>query len=98
MSKLRELRDLLADESKWPKDFVWDYGDPRRCAIGLAIRAGIATSGSLSSRRAFGITCQQDEDIFFRAHAFNKGTNFDEIQPKHVLKVMDRVLEEIENA
>ena len=41
MSTLQALHDLLLDRSKWPDDFVWDYGDCTSCAIGLACAAGL---------------------------------------------------------
>jgi hypothetical protein len=41
MSTLAALRDLLRDESRWPEDFHFNYGEFETCAIGLAVRTGL---------------------------------------------------------
>lgn len=41
--KLKTLADLpaiLRDKSTWPEDFEWDFANPNRCAMGLAIALG----------------------------------------------------------
>jgi hypothetical protein len=45
MSKLQDLSALLRDESRWPEDFQWDYGDFNTCAVGLGCRAGLFAPG-----------------------------------------------------
>lgn len=102
MAKLRELRNLLADESKWPDDFVWNYKSPLTCAMALGIRAGILSNDGhvVYHYSMLGISSEQEEDIFYRAHRHNKKIimDFEDVQPKHVLEVIDRVLKEIEHA
>ena len=35
MSTLKELSELLRDQTKWPDGFTWDYATTDHCAIGL---------------------------------------------------------------
>ena len=83
MSTLQALHDLLLDRSKWPDDFVWDYGDTSHCAIGLACAAGL-----LKVRHAevngthFGISENISQQLFF---AGNIG-RYNTVTPEQVAK------------
>ena len=43
---LTDLSALLRDQSKWPKDFVWNYIHPLHCAIGLLNAMNITHHGT----------------------------------------------------
>jgi hypothetical protein len=69
MSKLRDLQELLLDETRWPADFKWDYADARTCAIGLARATGMATKlGAI--HKSMRISEKESNSIFF-AHQDN---------------------------
>lgn len=67
MSTLQALHDLLLDQSKWPDDFVWDYGDTSCCAIGLACATGLLkdVKPNYVHGHHFGISDQHAHELFF---------------------------------
>ena len=65
MSKLRELHDLLRDETKWPDGFKWDYSFKDHCALGLAVKTGLLDS-PYTGPYAFDLTKRDWERIFTR--------------------------------
>jgi hypothetical protein len=66
MSTLRQLSDLLRDQTKWPEDFQWDYSDSSHCAVGLACAVGLIQGKHPSGIYGadFGISAAAFETIF----------------------------------
>lgn len=94
---LAELAEILRDRSRWPDDFVWDYGHCAHCAMGLAGRLWDAsllvteTDYVWDYRRRvagyFALTVDETRSIFFGLNLWWR-----EITPEHVADAIDAYL------
>ena len=92
MTILRQLSELLRDQTKWPDDFVWDYSDSNTCAIGLAHAVElINTEPRDVTHETFPeMTSGEFDEVFF-----NRGQhlNYDQVTAHEVADRIDELLE-----
>lgn len=92
MTILRQLSELLRDQTKWPDDFVWDYSDQNSCAIGLAHEVGLLRiePRHVEHKDFPELTERQFEEVFFtRGHHLN----YDQVTAHEVADRIDELLE-----
>jgi len=93
MTILRQLSELLRDQTKWPDDFAWDYSDSNTCAIGLARAVElIRTRPTDVTHETFPeMTEYQFNKVFFdRGHHLN----YDQVTTHEVADRIDELLED----
>lgn len=83
MSQLKQLVELLRDETKWPEDFEWNYGISYTCALGLAFKVGIDEVDK------FGLNEETFQWVFF-----NKGNHqsYRQVTAREIASRIERVL------
>jgi hypothetical protein len=89
MSKLRDLQELLLDETRWPEDFEWNYARASTCAIGLARATGMARQFE-EIHRAMRISEKQANSIFFASLPDEKAMRA--VTPQRVAFYISKVL------
>ena len=93
MTRLRQLSDLLRDQTKWPDDFVWDYSHADQCAIGLACVTDVIdrVNSSFVTYLDFPeMTERQFEAVFYDR---GQHLNYEEVTAHEVADRIDELLE-----
>lgn len=81
---LANLAYVLRHEEVWPKKFKWNFGNPEKCAMGLAAKLWGGSSNIIDIAKLFGISCSQAGTFFI----------WGSVKPKDIAKHIKEHLKE----
>ena len=86
----RELSFILRNRALWPNGFEWDYTRCETCAMGLAVRLGMATRhNTLAMTVPFNMSVEEAEKIFIEARHHFSVARMSDITPEHIADLLD---------